>query len=147
MYRHILLPTDGSPLSRKAVKAGIAFAAKIGAKVTGFYSPEQYEALAYGEYFPPDVVSRAEWDKQSKRVAERILGYAAAEAARKRVRYDSYYQPSLSPWQAIVGAARKRKCDLIYMASHGRSGLAGILLGSQAAKVVAHSRIPVLVYK
>jgi nucleotide-binding universal stress UspA family protein len=147
MYRHILLPTDGSPLSRKAIKAGVAFAGKIGARVTGFYSPEQYEVLAYGEYFPPDVITRAEWDRHSKRTAEKILAYVAAEAARKHVRCASYYQPSLAPWQAIIDAARKKKCDLIYMASHGRSGFAGLLLGSQAAKVIAHSKIPVLVHK
>ncbi|HWQ37136.1 MAG TPA: universal stress protein [Burkholderiales bacterium] len=147
MYRHILLPTDGSALSKKAVKAGIALASKLGARVTGFYSPEQYEVLSYGEYFPPELVSRAQWEKQSKRITERILGHAAKEAARRRVRYDQYALPSLAPWQAIVEAARRKKCDLIFMASHGRTGIAGVLLGSQAAKVLAHSRVPVLVHK
>lgn len=147
MYKHILLPTDGSALSRKAVKAGIAFAKAIGARVTGFYSPEQYEVLSYGEYFPPDLMSRAEWDKRGRRTAEKFLAYIEKEAQARRVPYQGFYLASLAPWQAIVEAANKKKCDLIYMASHGRTGLTGLLLGSQAAKVLAHSKVPVLVYK
>jgi nucleotide-binding universal stress UspA family protein len=147
MYRHILLPTDGSALSRKAVRAGVAFAKKVGAKVTGFYSPEQYEVLAYGEYFPPDLMSRAEWEERNKRTAEKVLAYVQKEAKARGVRYSGLHVASLAPWQAIVDAARKKKCDLIFMASHGRTGVAGLLLGSQAAKVLAHSKGPVLIYK
>ncbi|MGH8678764.1 MAG: universal stress protein [Burkholderiales bacterium] len=147
MYKHILLPTDGSPLSRKAIKAGIAFAKAIDARVTGFYSPEQYEVMAYGEYFPPDLISRTEWESRSKKTAEKLLAVLEKEATAARVRYQSFYLSSLAPWEAIVEAAKKKKCDLIFMASHGRSGLSGLLLGSQAAKVLAHSKIPVLVYK
>lgn len=147
MYKHILLPTDGSALSKKAVKAGIAFAKSQGARVTGFFSPEQYEVLAYGEYFPPDLVSRAEWDKRAKKSAEKALADVEKQAKAAGVTYQGYYQASLAPWQAIVDAAKKKKCDLIFMASHGRTGITGLLLGSQAAKVLAHSKIPVLVYK
>jgi nucleotide-binding universal stress UspA family protein len=147
MYRHILLPTDGSALSKKAVRAGIAFARRIGAKVTGFYSPEQYEVLTYGEYFPPDLMSRAEWERRSKRTAEKVLAYVQKEAKARGVRYSGFYLASLAPWQAIVDAAKKKKCDLIFMASHGRTGVAGLLLGSQASKVLAHSKVPVLIFK
>ena len=147
MYKHILLPTDGSPLSKKSVKAGVAFAKSQGAKVTAFFSPEQYEVLAYGEYFPPDLVSRAEWEKRSKKSAEKVLADVAKQAKAAGVSYQSYYKASLAPWQAIVDAAKKKKCDLIFMASHGRTGISGLLLGSQAAKVLAHSKVPVLVYK
>ncbi len=147
MYKHILLPTDGSPLSRKSIKACIAFAKSIGAKVTGFYSPEQYEVLAYGEYFPPDLISRTEWEKRSRNTADKLLAVIEREAKAAGVRYQSFYLSSLAPWEAIVEASRKKKCDLIFMASHGRTGLSGLLLGSQAAKVLTHSKIPVLVYK
>ncbi|HZP94032.1 MAG TPA: universal stress protein [Burkholderiales bacterium] len=147
MYKHILLPTDGSALSRKAVKAGVAFAKAIGARVTGFYSPEQYEVLSYGEYFPPDLMSRTEWDKRGRQTAEKFLAFVEKEAKARRVPYQGFFLASLAPWQAIVEAANKKKCDLIYMASHGRTGLSGLLLGSQAAKVLAHSKVPVLVYK
>jgi nucleotide-binding universal stress UspA family protein len=147
MYKHILLPTDGSPVSRKAIKAGIAFAKSIGAKVTGFYSPEQYEVLAYGEYFPPNLVSRKEWEQRGKKTAEKFLVEIEKQAKAAKVPYQGYYLASISPWEAIVEAAKKKRCDLIFMASHGRSGLTGLLLGSQAAKVLAHSKVPVLVYK
>ena len=147
MYKHILMPTDGSPLSRKAIKDGIALAKALRARVTGFYSPEQYEVLAYGEYFPPNLISRTEWNKQSKATAEKFLAPIEKAAKAARVPYQAYYKESMSPWQAIVDAARRKKCDLIFMASHGRSGIPGMLLGSQAAKVLSHSKVSVLVHK
>jgi nucleotide-binding universal stress UspA family protein len=147
MFKNILIPTDGSVLSRKAIKAGVALARTTGAKVTGFYSPEQYEVLAYGEYFPPDLMSRAEWEKRSKKTAARFLAAIEKEAKAAGVAYSGLYLDSLAPWEAIVEAAKRKKCDLIFMASHGRTGLSGLLLGSQAAKVLAHSKLPVMIYK
>ena len=147
MYKHILLPTDGSPLSRKAIKAGIKFAKSCGAKVTGFYSTEQYEVLAYGEYFPPNLISRKDWEKRGKQTAEKFLAEIEKQAKAAKVPYQGYYLASISPWEAIVDAAKRKKCDLIFMASHGRRGLTGLLLGSQASKVLAHSKVPVLIYK
>ncbi len=145
MYKHILMPTDGSPPSRKAIKEGVAMAKALRARITGFYSPEQYEVLAYGEYFPPNLISRSEWNKRSKQTSEKYL--AAIEKKAAHVPYRGYYKESMSSWQAIVDAARRKKCDLIFMASHGRTGIPGILLGSQAAKVLSHSKIAVLVHK
>lgn len=147
MFKNILIPTDGSALSRKAIKAGVALAHATGARVTGFYSPEQYEILAYGEYFPPELISRAEWEKRSKTTATRFLAVIEKEAQAAGVKYSGVSLDSVSPWQAIVQAAKKKECDLIFMASHGRRGLSGLLLGSQAAKVLSHSKIPVLIYK
>ena len=147
MFKHILIPTDGSALSRKAVKAGIALARATGARVTGFYSPERYEILAYGEYFPANLISKEEWDKRSQKTAVRFLSAIEKEARAAGVRYAGVSLDSSAPWEAIVEAAKKKKCDLIFMASHGRTGLSSLLLGSQAAKVLSHSRIPVLVYK
>ena len=147
MFKNILIPTDGSALSRKAIKAGVTLARTLGAGVTGFYSPEQYEILAYGEYFPPDLMSRAEWEKRSKKTAVRFLAAIEKEAMAAGVKYSGLYLDSVSPWEAIIEAAKKKKCDLIFMASHGRSGLSGLLLGSQAAKVLAHSKVSVMIYK
>lgn len=147
MYKHILIPTDGSALSKKAVKAGIAFAKSEKARVTAFFSPEQYEVMAYGEYFPPDLVSRAEWETRARKSAEKVLADAEKQAKAAGVPYHGYFRASLAPWQAIVEAAKKKKCDLIFMASHGRTGIGGLLLGSQAAKVLAHSKVPVLIHK
>ena len=147
MFKNILIPTDGSALSRKAIKAGVTLARALGAGVTGFYSPEQYEILAYGEYFPPDLMSRAEWEKRSKKTAVRFLAAIEKEAMAAGVKYNGLFLDSVSPWEAIIEAAKKKKCDLIFMASHGRSGLSGLLLGSQAAKVLAHSKVPVMIYR
>ena len=147
MFKNILIPTDGSALSRKAIKAGVALARAVGARVTGFYSPEQYEILAYGEYFPPDLMSRAEWDYRAKKTAQRFLAAIEKEAKAAGVKYSGLFLDSVTPWEAIVDAAKQNKCDLIFMASHGRTGLSGLLLGSQAAKVLAHSKVPVMIYK
>ena len=147
MYKHILIPTDGSAESRKAIRQGIALAKKLGARVTGFYSPEQYEVLAYGEYFPPNLISRTDWNKRSKQTAAKHLAAIEKAATAAGVRFQGYFKESIAPWRAIVDAARAKKCDLIFMASHGRTGLPGIVLGSQASKVLSHSSIPVLVHK
>ena len=147
MFKNILIPTDGSVLSRKAFKAGVALARAVGARVTGFYSPEPYEILAYGEYFPPDLMSRAEWDSRSKKTAARFLAAIEKEAKAAGVKYSGFSLDSVAPWEAIVDAAKKKQCDLIFMASHGRTGISGLLIGSQATKVLSHSKVPVLVYK
>jgi nucleotide-binding universal stress UspA family protein len=147
MFKNILIPTDGSVLSRRAIKAGVALARAVGASVTGFYSPEPYEILAYGEYFPPDLISRAEWDNRSKKTASRFLAAIEKEAKAAGVKYSGLSIDGVAPWEAIAEAAKKKKCDLIFMASHGRTGISGLLIGSQAAKVLSHSKIPVLVHK
>ncbi|HEY5929745.1 MAG TPA: universal stress protein [Burkholderiales bacterium] len=147
MFRKILVPTDNSALSRKAVKAAMAFARIHKAKVIGFHATERFEVLAYGEYFPPDLVNAAEWDKRVKRVAEKVLALVEKEARAAKVACETLQAPAMSPWEGIVEAARKKKCDLIFMASHGRTGLGGLLLGSQASKVLSHSKMPVLIFK
>ena len=147
MFKNILIPTDGSALSRKAIKAGVTLARAVGARVTGFYSPESYEILSYGEYFPPDLMSRAEWENRSKKTAVRFLAAIEKEAKAAGVKYSGLFLDSVKPWEAIVDAAKEKKCDLIFMASHGRTGVSGLLLGSQAAKVLAHSKVPVMIYK
>jgi nucleotide-binding universal stress UspA family protein len=146
MYKTILLPTDGSPISRKAVKQGIAFAKAIGAKVVGFYSPQDYRTAMYGEYVPPALyVSQAEFAAAAKETAQKQLAWIERAAADAGVRYEGVYKVSYAPWEAIIETAKKKKCDLIFMGSHGRRGLAGVVLGSQTTKVLTHSKIPVLV--
>jgi len=147
MYKHILIPTDGSEISGVAIREGIALAKKLGARVTGFYSPEQYEVLAYGEYFPPNLISKAEWSTRGKQAAKKYLAPMEKAAKKENVPYEGYYKEAIAPWQAIIDAAGKKKCDLIFMASHGRTGITGMVLGSQAAKVLSHSSIPVLIHK
>ena len=147
MYKHILIPTDGSEISHVAIREGIALAEVLGARVTGFFSPEQYEVLAYGEYFPPNLISKSDWDERSKQTAEKYLAPIEKAAKAANVGYDGYYKDSITPWQAIIDAAEKKQCDLIFMASHGRTGVTGLILGSQASKVLSHSTIPVLIHK
>ncbi len=145
MYKHILIPVDGTPLSKKAVREGIKLAKTCGAKITGFFSPPEYEVLIYGEYFPPDLMPREEYEARAKANAEKILAPVRKEAEGAGVACATYHVPSRMPWEAIVEAARKKRCDLIVMASHGRKGLTGVLLGSETTKVLTHSKIPVLV--
>jgi nucleotide-binding universal stress UspA family protein len=147
MFKKILLPTDGSDLSKKAAKKGIDFAKSIGAGVVGFFSPEDYRALMYSEYIPPSLLSQEEFEANAKKAAEKHLAFIEKTAAAAGVPYEGYFLSSIAPWEAIVEAAKKKRCDLIFMASHGRTGLAGLVLGSQTTKVLTHSKIPVLVYR
>lgn len=147
MYKHILLPTDGSPLSRKAVLAGIKLAKSLGARVTGFYAapaatPVEYRGMLPVGYADPTVRARVIEKAASKHLAVVV---AAAKAARVRCKVE--HVTNDFPADAIIAAARRNKCDLIFIASHGRHGFKPTLLGSQTHKVLAQSRIPVLVQR
>jgi nucleotide-binding universal stress UspA family protein len=147
MFKKILLPTDGSDLSRKAVRKGVELAKTLDARVVGFFSPEDYRVLMYSEYVPPSLLSQDEFEANARKAAEKHLAFVEKAAAAAGVPYEGLYLASVAPWEAIIEAARKKKCDLIALASHGRSGLAGVLLGSQTVKVLTHSKIPVLVFR
>jgi nucleotide-binding universal stress UspA family protein len=145
MYKRILIPTDGSAISRKAAKQGVAFAKAIGATVVGFFSPEDYRAIMYTEYMPATLLSQEEFEAQAKKAAEKQLATIEKAAQSAGVDFESYWTISVAPWEAIIDAARKKKCDLIFMGSHGRRGLAGLVLGSTTTKVLTHSKVPVMV--
>lgn len=149
MYKHILVPTDGSALSDKAVEAALKLAKLSGARVTAFHAVEPYplqgayaaEASGVAELQPEIFAER------SQEYAKRLLGAIAAAAAAANVQCSTAYATSRSASQAIIEKAKQEKCDLIVMASHGRRGLEGFLLGSETQKVLTHSTIPVLVYR
>jgi len=147
MFRHILIPTDGSPVSAKAVRAGIAFARETGAKVTGYCAIEPVTTQIYSEGYmmPGRAVSKLE--KRTRRVAERYVAGIGKAAKAAGVPFQGHVSKSDSPYSGIIAAARKKRCDLIFMASHGRRGIAGLIMGSVTHKVLTHSRIPVLVYR
>ena len=147
MYKNILIPTDGSALSRRAVKDAVNLAKKLEARVTGFHVAPTYHIEIYTDYVPPDLISPQEHAANAKKTAQRYLDFIKKTAAENNVNCEVYYVLSDFPADAVVKAARKYKCDLIYMGSHGRSGLSKLLLGSQTSKVLAHSRIPVLVHR
>lgn len=147
MFRNILIPTDGSALSRKAVKKAVALAKKTRARVTGFHVTPSYRFNVYADYMPPDFVLPKEYEVQQKKVAARHLETISKECEAAGVPCATYFVRSDFAADAIVKAAKKYKCDLIAMASHGRSGLSRILLGSETQKVLANTTIPVLVLR
>jgi nucleotide-binding universal stress UspA family protein len=147
MFKRLLIPTDGSKVADKAVKAGIRFAKEIGAKVVGYYAVEPVQAYYYSEGAMIDGRLIAELDRQSTAAGEKTLAAMAKLARASRVRFDSRCDKPSTPYDGIVAAARRKKCDVIFMASHGRSGLAKLVMGSVTQKVLVQSKTPVLVYR
>ncbi len=147
MFKNILIPTDGSKLSAKAVKSGVAFARSIKARVTGCYVVEPFQPYYFGDYIPPDMPTPKEFERHARDAGEKYLERIETAARTAGLKYSGSVLMADTPYAGIINAARKGKCDLIFMASHGRSGLSGVLLGSETHKVLTHSKIPVLVYR
>ena len=145
MFKHILVPTDGSPLSSETAKRAITFARETGAKVTFFFAKPDYPVAFYGEGALIDPTTPDKFAEMAEQQAKEIL--AAHEAAAKAEGVVSATISSVSdiPYEAIIAAAESAGADLIFMASHGRRGISGLLLGSETQKVLTHSKIPVLV--
>jgi len=146
MYKHILLPTDGSSLSEIAIDNGLKFAKETGAKVTGFYVMVERPVESFEGYAPVDVKAPAH-DELSKQDAQKYLANIANKAKASGVTCATLSMPHTSPHQAIIKAATDNGCDLIVMASHGRKGVTGELVGSETARVITGCKIPVLVYR
>jgi len=145
MFKHILVPTDGSKLSLKAAKQAAKLAKALGARITGFYAAPDLGSTYYGEGYilrAPSAKAQAEFMQKQ---ARKILSMIEVEAAVEKVPCAVFHALSDSPYEVIIAAAKERKCDLIVMASHGRRGLSGLVLGSETQKVLVHSTIPVLV--
>ncbi|MCC6473942.1 MAG: universal stress protein [Burkholderiales bacterium] len=147
MFKHILLPTDGSEVAEKAVSAGLDFAKSIGARITGFTALPEYPIPTEGQVMARNVESLADYEKRARTHGEKILASMVSRAQAAGVRIDTDVALSDSPYRAIIAAAQKHGCDLVFMASHGRSGISELLHGSQAHGVLAHSKIPALVYR
>ncbi|HUM16319.1 MAG TPA: universal stress protein [Candidatus Nitrosotalea sp.] len=143
MYKHILIPTDGSPLSEAAIRQGVALAKAVRAKVTVLTVGLPFHTFALDPVMMADTP--AQYEKDSQALAEKALGVAKAEAAVAGVACETLYQIHDHPYQVIVDTARTKGCDLIFMASHGRKGMGALVLGSETNKVLTHSKIPVLV--
>ena len=148
MYKHILLPTDGSKLSERAVQRGIELAKVLGAHVTTVHVIPEFRMMADESFvLPTSADLKRRYDKESKARAEKMLQKVAERAEAAKVKYDSVVVMGDVPYEQIIATANKKKCDLIMMASHGRRGISGLLLGSETAKVLTHSKIPVLVVR
>ncbi len=147
MYKHILVPTDGSKLSLKAAKEAARLAQKLKARITTLYVIEPYLPPSSGEtaLLIRQAGLQESYAKAMKEHSAAALAKVGAVAAAAKVRCDGFAVTSFHPWEAIIKATRARKCDLIVMASHGRRGLAGLILGSETHKVLTHSKTPVLV--
>jgi nucleotide-binding universal stress UspA family protein len=147
MYKHILIPTDGSQTAHKAVEAGIAFAREANAKVTLFTAVPEYQPPSEAEIRGRQVISLWDHERLSRDKALAILEPTAQRVRAAGVDCDTAFAESDHPYAAIIEAAERRGCDLILMASHGRSGLAELWYGSETREVLTHSRIPTLVYR
>jgi nucleotide-binding universal stress UspA family protein len=147
MYKHILVPTDGSDLSALAVKGAVGLAKALGAKITGLHVMPEFTVPSYGEFPVYGDWSEEEFIKETKQEADKLLDAVKAEAQRAGVAGEVVAVRAGQPFHSIVDVAQERGCDLIFMASHGRRGLSALLLGSEAQKVLTHSKIPVLVHR
>jgi nucleotide-binding universal stress UspA family protein len=143
MYKNILIATDGSPLATHAAKQGIALAKAVGAKVTAVNVTEPFH------WFAPNLPADAQpaYVQGMQQVAARALGVVADAAKSAGVSCEMAHIEAEHPYEAIIETATSKHCDLIVMASHGRSGVSAVILGSQTLKVLTHSKIPVLVYR
>ena len=129
MYQHILIPTDGSELAERAVTHGLSLAKFVGAKVTVIMAAEAF----------------AKYTEQIKKHNASVLDRVANAAKQAGVPCDTIHVLDLQPYEAIIATATDRGCDLIVMASHGRSGLSAVVLGSVTNKVLTYTKVPVLV--
>ena len=148
MYKHILIPTDGSEVAHKGVAAGIDYAREAGAKVTLFTAVPAYEPPGEGHILShAKLISFEEHERQSAATANSILERATQAARDAGVDFQTDHALNDHPWEAIVEAARQHGCDAIIMGSHGRKALSRLVYGSQAIDVLTHSDLPTLVVR
>lgn len=145
MHRHILIPTDGSELSKEAIAYGVALAKSVNAKITVITVSMPFSTFAVD---PDTITDTPEVHKERMAtLADKYLGVAREIAAAAGVTCETMHVEHDQPYLAIIEAAAQELCDLIVMASHGRRGISAILLGSETVKVLTHSTIPVLVVR
>ena len=148
MYKHILIPSDGSKAAGKAVKQAIALGRSLGAKLTALnVAPEFQMVIDEGFVMPNAGEIKRRFDAQTAKQSKTIVETIAGEAHKAGLKCDTVVDRGDLPYEIILRHAKKLKCDLIVMGSHGRTGLAHILLGSETSKVLTHSKIPVLVVR
>ena len=149
MFRHLLVPTDGSELSKAAVARAVTLAQQMGARITFFHAQESSygrpELAIYSEGLVMDPALGEQFSKANAEFAATLLAEAQQLATQAGVEAAGETVVNRLIYEAILEAARRHDCDLIVMASHGRRGLAGLLLGSETQRVLTHAGIPVLV--
>jgi nucleotide-binding universal stress UspA family protein len=145
MFKHLLVPTDGSALSQSAVQLAVTLAAENKARLTALHVIPEYHVFAYGPEMIADTEERFLYT--ARQHADDYLEAVKAAAASVGVDCETMTATRTHPYEAIIGVASQHKCDLIVMASHGRRGVSALLLGSETQKVLTHSDIPVLVVR
>ncbi len=145
MFSHVLLPTDGSALSQAANVKGIRFAKELKLKVTGVSVMPKFHVFTFDTAMLEDT--KQQFLVHARAQAESNVALLQREAAEQGVLCETVVEVSDHPYEAIIRTADAKGCDLILMASHGRRGVQGMLLGSETQKVLTHSKIPVLVYR
>jgi nucleotide-binding universal stress UspA family protein len=147
VFRHLLVPTDGSPLSQRAVVQAIALARRFGARITFFHAEPNAPVPMDGAGVVINAHALQLAHEGLDAAAHDILAEADALAQEAGVSADSVVLVSDKPYEGIIRTAERLGCDLILMASHGRRGVGALLLGSETQKVLTHTRIPVLVHR
>ena len=147
MYKHVLMPVDGSDISRNAIKAGIAFARQLGAKMTAYHALDASRANLYGEGTVIDPIAFRAIEEREREVGAKYVAEVREAAKSAGVEFESVISRPAAHYLGIIETAEKMTCDVIFMPSHGRGELAALLLGSTTQKVLAHSKIPVLVHR
>ena len=145
MFRNILVPTDGTELSHKAIKGAVQLARQQKARLTALHVVPPYESGMRDEASVLHYLSPQHYAERTRAVAQKHLAVVGKAAAAAGVSCELVQVSGRFPFEEILRSAQRKKCDLIYMASHGRRGIARLLLGSETSKVLAHSTIPVLV--
>jgi nucleotide-binding universal stress UspA family protein len=147
MFKNVLVPTDGSALSQKAVVQGVELAKSVGAKVTGFFAAPPATPIVYRDNLPVGFAQPGEHAQMIKKTAAKRLEFIERAAKKAGVRFEGVHVTSDYPADAILDVAKKKKCDAIVMATQGEGGLRGMFIGSVTQKVLNQSKIPVLVIR
>lgn len=147
MFKHLLVPTDGSPMSVDTCDRAVSFAQETGAAITFFHVKPDFPIAMYGEGALVDPTTPEQFAALAEEQSNIVLGACESKAKAAGVSCDSRSQTNSSVYNAIIAAANEAGADLIFMASHGRRGLSSLLLGSETQKVLTHSTIPVLVFR
>lgn len=147
MYTKILFPTDGSPLADLAALAAVEFASMCNAEVTGLYVAPEYQYPVSIEIIPPSYPSEEEYREAARKTGEGYLAGLCSAATEARIKVNAITVYSNKPAHRIVEMAQELDCDLIFIGSHGRTGIEQLLLGSVTSKVLSLCDIPVLVYR
>lgn len=145
MFKHFLLPTDGSKDSDAGIRTAMKLALETGARVTGVYVIQPFYVFSYQVEMIEDT--REVYEKQMKENSQKFLDVISRTAKEMGVPCEVQMVEADQPYDAIIKTAEKQGCDLIVMSSHGRRGVQALLLGSETQKVLTHSTIPVLVLR